>query len=142
MGATILHTPELRIDEQESAILAKAINDVLAAYGVFDLTDKQLATSQAIMAALTVYGPRAIAIWNRGRNKPRLVPFPVPQQQAQHVGAAPVPPVPTGNPVVDKVAGAVNQPPQRPTAPDINPGFISSRQFGTDSGTFEAISPS
>lgn len=112
MIAALLKTPELRIDAEESAMLSKATLDVLKAYGVPELTDKQLATYQMVMALGTVYVPRAMIIYSRTHQKPKLVqPIPFPsgagkavqeaqppmqqpqaQQPPQFYGAAPTPP--------------------------------------------------
>lgn len=112
MAAAFLKTPELRIDEQESALLSKATLDVMKAYGVPELTDKQLAAGQMIMALGTVYAPRIAVIYARTHQKPKLVPPiqfpggagkavqdaqpPMPQPAAQQpttfYGAAPTPP--------------------------------------------------
>lgn len=143
MAAAFLKTPELRIDEQESAMLSKATLDVLKAYGIPELSDKQLAMSQMLMALGTVYGPRVYIIYSRTHQKPHLVqpiPFPAgagkavqdaqppmqqpPQQQPQtFYGASPVPPP--------------NQQVQTQTQPKVNgseAGYISSAAFAADTG--------
>lgn len=145
MAATFLHVPELRIDEQESAMLTKATLDVLKAYGVPDLTEKQVAVANAFMAIGTVYGPRAVLIMNRKKNnRPKLVPFPATQavQAAQPV-PGPYTKPDTTKQAENNIVGAQSAQPAIDTTKtySINPeaGFISSRDFGAEPHGLETV---
>ena len=132
MAATFLHVPELRIDEQEAAMLTKATRDLFIAYGVPEMTEKQLAIGQAAMAVATVYGPRVILVMHRKQqNKPKLVqpiiPFPAaPVTQAVQEAQKMQQPV-------QPVAQTAAQPaaPQQAQA-QAQSGFVSSQIFAAE----------
>lgn len=138
MAATFLHVPELRIDEQESAMLTKATLDVFKAYGVPDLTEKQVAIANMAMAVGTVYGPRFILVTQRKKhNRPKLVPFPATtavqdtlKPHGPYTPTEPKPAAPNTN-----VVGAVSP---APPVSD-NPGFISSTNFAADMTQLETV---
>ncbi len=140
MGAAFLKTPELRIDAEESAMLAKATLDVMKAYGVPELSDKQLAASQMIMALGTVYAPRIALVYHRTHQKPKLVhntiPFPT-TQTVQETMQQVQTPAPVQQPAQPNTYGAapVQPPAQQATQPAAG-GFVSSQVFAaaTDTG--------
>ena len=138
MAATFLHVPELRIDAQESEILTKATLDIFKAYGVPDLSEKQLALANAMMAAGTVYGPRIIVIMNRKTSKPKIVPFPVgtvaPESRGPYAQPVTQASTPTPVPPQPNIVGAVSQPPATADA-----AFISASQFAADTSHLEPV---
>lgn len=140
MAATFLKVPELRIDEQEAAILTKATKDVLKAYGVPELTEKQVAVGQAAMAIASVYGTRAVVIMARKTNKakPNLVQFPA----APAAPFAPAPPTPSVAEVLQQSpVNIVGAAPDKAN-PAQNQGFVSSSSFAVDADSLEAIGAS
>ena len=140
MAAAFLKTPELRIDEQESAMLSKATLDVLKAYGIPELSDKQLAMSQMLMALGTVYGPRFYIIYSRTHQKPHLVqpiPFPAGAGKAVQDAQPPMQQPPAQQPQV--FYGASPTPPTQVVVPpqqqqNTGTGYISSAAFAADTG--------
>lgn len=145
MAAAFLKTPELRIDEQESAMLSKATLDVMKAYGVPELSDKQLATAQMLMAIGTVYAPRAIIIYSRTHSKPKLVqPIPFPSGAGKAVQDAQ--PNVVQNPVQNQdgtkypqvfYGASPTPPPSQVVVPpqqqqNTGAGYISSAAFAAD----------
>ena len=143
MAAAFLKTPELRIDEQESAMLSKATLDVMKAYGIPELSDKQLAASQMLMALGTIYGPRFYIIYSRTHQKPKLVQQPIPfpsgagkaVQDAQPPMQPPVQTAPQtfygASPTPPPAQQVVAQPQQQQNTGN---GYISSAAFAADTG--------
>ena len=65
MGATLINTPELVINQQEAEQLSSAITRVNELYGGIVLPEKTLAWMNLAIALGTVYGPRVVAIQRR-----------------------------------------------------------------------------
>jgi hypothetical protein len=144
MAAAFLKTPELRIDETEAAMLSKATLDVFKAYGIPELSDKQLAASQMLMALGTVYAPRLMLMYAKRPQKPRIVsapiPFPSGAGKAVQDAQPPIPPP-------AQAQGQVAQPNTFGAAPAAPPentnGFISSSMFAAaDSAGLDTINAS
>ena len=146
MAAAFLKTPELRIDQEESALLSKATLDVMKAYGVPELSDKQLAASQMVMALGTVYAPRIMLVMHRKNQKPKLVPsvLPFPAGKAVQDAQPPITPVAAQNgaAVASTFGVAPIQPPAQQSAAPLTPqtgadtrGFVSSQVFAADQST-------
>ncbi len=140
MAAAFMKTPELRIDGEESAMLSKALLDVMKAYGIPELSDKQLAASQMIMALGTVYAPRIVLVMHRKGQKPKLVPpvIPFPNTQTVQQSQPPMPqPIPTQGSVqpatygVAPIAPPAAAPVQAQDIPAAG-GYISSQFFAGD----------
>ena len=147
MAAAFLKTPELRIDAEESALLSKATLDVMKAYGVPELSDKQLAASQMIMAIGTVYAPRVMLVMHRKGQKPKLVssvlPFPAGAGKAVQDAQPPMAPTAQQNSaaVASTFGVAPVAPPAQQTAPmtaqtgAATNGYVSSQVFASDPST-------
>lgn len=69
MLATITGTPELELEEKESKKLAAAIARVQSLYTTSFLSEEQLAWTNLIFVAGSVYGTRAMAIRLRKRSE-------------------------------------------------------------------------
>jgi len=74
MGAAMLKTPELVIDEKEAKMLCDAIQEVNAAYDLPMISPKTMAMIDLTMALGAVYGPRVITIMAKSKPKgPQLI---------------------------------------------------------------------
>ena len=106
MGAKLLETKELEIDEEEAKRLSDAIQNVVRHYNtVFD--PKKLAIAQLCFVAAGIYGPRAIAIIKKDSKPkaigPAAVPTPINQPRQTNQGTTapvsqPTPTPPLTNP--------------------------------------------
>lgn len=99
MGAKLLSTPELELDEDEAKKLSDAIKNV-AQYYDFLMDPKKLAIAQLCFCAGGIYGPRMISIVkNSVKTKPGPVRVasidrteaPKPQPSASEVAASVAP---------------------------------------------------
>lgn len=68
MGATILKTPELALEEKESEQLGKAVARVNAEFGGMVLDPKTAAVVNLLIVAGGIYVPRVIAVANNRKN--------------------------------------------------------------------------
>jgi hypothetical protein len=98
MAAKLLEIEELELDADEAKRLSNALKKVAEFYPVA-ISPKRLALAELAIAAGTVYGPRAVALYK----KPPKKPGPVRVIQ---------PPAPPGH----SSSGTAVQPPQRPAA--------------------------
>lgn len=74
MGASFLGVPELIISDDESKMLATAINRVSELYDVSIIPEKTMAFINLGIAACTVYGPRVIVVMgNKKKKQPKMV---------------------------------------------------------------------
>lgn len=73
IGSTILHTPELALDETEANKLASAIREVSKHYNVV-MNPKTLALVELSSVAAMIYGTRAVAIYKRVKDDKKTEP--------------------------------------------------------------------
>jgi hypothetical protein len=85
MGATILATPELELDEKESSRLAKAVQRVNDEFGLPVLSPKQQALIGLGTTAISIYGSRIFAIRARLREEAKGKPVTVDHATGQVV---------------------------------------------------------
>ena len=79
IGASLLKTPELAIDEGEAKMLASAVSEVSKHYEVLSkVSGEAVAWTHLISVCAIVYGPRIFAVRNRRpqREEPAQVTFP------------------------------------------------------------------
>lgn len=76
MAATMLHEPLLSISEDESKVLAEAIEKMANAYNLSAiLSPKTQATIDLCIALGTVYGPRVMMLRSKPRNVRNVTPI-------------------------------------------------------------------
>lgn len=135
VGAALIQTPELALDEREAKQLADAIAGVTDQY-VMTLDPKKAAWVDLARVCGVVYGPRGVAIWMRkkaeAKANPQRAQQPRPQsaQPATHQArpVAPVAPVHDPNPInpPDLKPNGAAHPSQEPvkTPPGFDPTNI------------------
>jgi hypothetical protein len=68
-GAVLLKTPELMLSTDESQKLSESYAQFCEHHEVPVLTEKRMSEVNLIVAVLSIYGPRLIAINNRKKNE-------------------------------------------------------------------------